>query len=52
MKYNLDQSIYRNVVKTAASMQQVCTVVYSVQSTTAQLKSLTRQQIFFYPFAW
>lgn len=38
------------MVKTAAKKQQVCNVVYSVQSTTAQLKSMARQQVFF-PFA-
>lgn len=46
-KYKDDQTLYREVVKTATRKQQMCTVVYSVQSTTAQLKSLTRQQIFF-----
>ncbi len=52
MKSTILITLFTKVVKTAAKKQQVCTLVYSVQSTTAQL-SYNR---FFFPvclkFVW
>lgn len=48
MKSTILITLFTKVVKTAAKQQQVCTLVYSVQSTTAQLN----YNRFFSPFAW
>lgn len=48
MKSTILITLFTKVVKTAAKKQQVCTLVYSVQSTTAQLN----YNRFFSPFAW